>query len=328
MWMKPRILLFVLLSFLCLFCSASPMSQAQQPAGEKNLQSGGASSSTAKTAAAPSEDSQYVGSDTCKTCHEDLYNNWAKTPHWKTTLDKRGGPSHQGCEGCHGPGADHVAGGGDKTKIFIFEKASAKEVNTRCLTCHVGAHPNFERSAHGHAKVSCTDCHSPHAFKSEANLLKVSQPQLCYSCHTDVKPAFAQPFHHKVDEGLLTCSDCHDPHGTFKAKQLKSTADQNAICTKCHAETAGPFVFEHPVIKAEGCTACHSPHGSPNPRLLNVSNLNTLCLQCHNATNLKAFPNAVSEQGGPVHNQAAQYTQCTNCHSQIHGSNATYNFFR
>jgi len=44
--------------------------------------------------------------------------------------------------------------------------------------------------------------------------------------------------------------------------------------------------------------------------------------------NLKAFPNAVSEQGGPVHNQAAQYTPCTNCHSQIHGSNATYNFFR
>jgi predicted CXXCH cytochrome family protein len=121
-----------------------------------------------------------------------------------------------------------VAGGGDKTKIFIFENASAKEVNTRCLTCHAGAPPNFERSAHGHAKVSCTDCHGAHAFKSEANLLKVAQPQLCYSCHTDVKPAFAQPFHHKVDEGLLTCSDCHDPHGTFKGKQLKSMADQNA----------------------------------------------------------------------------------------------------
>jgi DmsE family decaheme c-type cytochrome len=328
MWMKPRVLLVVLLSFLYLLCSASPISQGQEPAGEKKFQSGGVSSSTAKTAASPAEDSKYVGSDTCKTCHEDLYNSWAKTPHWKTTLDKKAGPSHQGCEGCHGPGAEHVAGGGDKTKIFVFAKASAKEVDARCLTCHAGAHPNFERSEHGHAKVSCIDCHSPHAFKSEANLLKVSQPQLCYSCHTDVKPAFAQPFHHKVDEGLLTCSDCHDPHGTFKGKQLKTTADQNAICTKCHAETAGPFVFEHPVVKAEGCIACHSPHGSPNPRLLNVSNLNTLCLGCHSATNLKAFPNAVSEQGGPVHNQAAQYTPCTNCHSQIHGSNATYNFFR
>jgi DmsE family decaheme c-type cytochrome len=326
MQMKPSIPLFVLLSFLFLCCSAPSVSQAQESTGAKN-QSSSAPNATKPPASLP-EDPKYVGSDTCKACHEELYNQWARTPHWKTTLDTKGGPSHQGCEGCHGPGADHVAGGGDKTKIFIFETASAKEVDARCLTCHSGAHPNFERSPHGQAKVTCIDCHSPHAPKSEASLLKVSQPQLCYSCHTDVKPAFAQPFHHKVDEGLITCSDCHDPHGTFKAKQLKSTADQNAICSKCHSETAGPFVFEHPVVKAEGCIACHSPHGSPNPRLLNVSNINTLCLQCHSATNLKAFPNAVSEQGGPVHNQAAQYTPCTNCHSQIHGSNATFNFFR
>src|SRR5271165_5991432 len=322
----------VLLSIWFLFVVAFAPGQTSPPPPAK---SGPSTSSAVASTPSPevSEDttkdvSKYVGAETCKTCHEEIYDSWEKTPHWKTTLDTKAEPSHQGCEGCHGPGAEHVAGGGDKTKIFIFENASAKEVDARCLTCHVGAHPNFERSAHGRAKVSCIDCHSPHFFKSEANLLKVSQPQLCYSCHTDVKPEFAQPFHHKVDEGLLTCGDCHNPHGTFKATQLKSTADQNAICTKCHTETAGPFVFEHPVIKAEGCVACHSPHGSPNPRLLNVSNLNTLCLGCHSATNLKAFPNAASETGGPVHNQATQYTPCTNCHSQIHGSNATYNFFR
>ena len=325
MWMKARALPFVMFFSFGLLGALPPvLSQAQQPTAEKNAPS---QSTPAANASSP-EASKYVGSDTCKTCHEDRYNDWAKTAHWKTTLDTKGGPSHQGCEGCHGPGADHVAGGGDKTKIFIFEQASAKEIDGRCLTCHAGAHPNFERSAHGHAKVSCTDCHGAHTFKSEANLLKVSQPQLCYSCHTEIRPAFAQPFHHKVDEGLMTCSDCHDPHGTFNRKQLKTTADQNAICTKCHTETAGPFAFEHPVIKAEGCVACHTPHGSPNPRLLNVSNVNILCLQCHSATNLMAFPNAVSEQGGPVHNQAAQYTPCTNCHSQIHGSNATFNFFR
>jgi len=272
--------------------------------------------------------SSYVGSDTCKSCHEAVYNGFENTPHWKTTLDTHGEASHQGCEACHGPGADHVAGGGDKTKIFLFANASSKEINQRCLACHAETHPNFERSPHSNAKVGCTDCHSVHKFASEANLLKVSQPQLCYSCHTDVKPAFAQPFHHKVDEGLMTCSDCHDSHGTFQGKMSRTTADQNAICTKCHTETAGPFVFEHPVIKAEGCTTCHSPHGSPNARLLNVSNVNTLCLQCHSQINLSAFPNAVSEQGGPVHNQATQYVACTNCHSQIHGSNATYNFFR
>ncbi len=164
MRMKPKLLLFTAISFLFLG-SASPIIRAQQPV-----------SSTAKPPASTPEDSQYVGSDTCKTCHEDLYNSWAKTPHWKTMLDKRSSPSHQGCESCHGPGADHVAGGGDKSKIFIFAKASATEVNTRCLTCHVRSHPNLALCASpGQGKLHRLS--QPDAFTSAANLLKVSQPQ-------------------------------------------------------------------------------------------------------------------------------------------------------
>src|ERR1700720_3732939 len=89
-----------------------------------------------KTPAGPANSSDYVGTETCKACHESIYNNWEKTPHWKTTLDTKAGPSRQGCEGCHGPGAAHVAGGGDTTKIFIFKNHSAKEIDDRCLTCH------------------------------------------------------------------------------------------------------------------------------------------------------------------------------------------------
>jgi DmsE family decaheme c-type cytochrome len=298
-----------------------PAQPSDTAAANPEKQSGGAADSAV---------SDYVGTETCKSCHENMYDSYEKTPHWKTTLDTKGGPSRQGCEGCHGPGAAHVAGGGDKTKIFIFKEHSAKEIDARCLTCHSSdsKHMNAINSEHAKSGVSCISCHSPHHAQTQEFLLVKAQPVLCYSCHVEIKPAFAQPFHHKVEEGLMSCSDCHDPHGTFKSKQLKTTADQNAICAKCHTETAGPFAFEHPVVKAEGCVACHSPHGSPNARMLNVSNVNILCLQCHSATNLTAFPNAVSEQGGPVHNQRAQYTPCTNCHSQIHGSNATFNFFR
>ena len=117
----------------------------------RRLPAKSAQSASAAAAAAPAaEASKYVGAETCKTCHEEIYNAWEKTPHWKTTLDTKGGPSHQGCEGCHGPGADHVAGGGDKTKIFMFENASAKEVNARCLTCHAGGtqHMNAINSIH------------------------------------------------------------------------------------------------------------------------------------------------------------------------------------
>ena len=96
------------------------------------------------------------------------------------------------------------------------------------------------------------------------------------------------PFHHKVNEGVTKCTDCHDPHGTFSKSNLKSTADQNAVCTKCHMETRGPFVFEHAAVRAEGCVDCHSPHGSQNPRLLNMR-IATLCNQCHSPVALAGF---------------------------------------
>lgn len=55
---------------------------------------------------------QYAGSDVCLTCHEDVYKKqFEGTPHFQT-LKKDG----HGCESCHGPGAEHVAGGGDKTE--------------------------------------------------------------------------------------------------------------------------------------------------------------------------------------------------------------------
>src|ERR1700728_1815659 len=153
-----RVLLF---SAVCLFVAvAFAAGQASPQAAGKNAQS-----TSAPTAAAPSsEASKYVGAETCKTCHEDIYNSWEKTPHWKTTLDTNGGPSHQGCEGCHGPGAAHVAGGGDITKIFIFKDHSTKDINDRCLTCHASGteHMNAVNSLHRQSDVSCISCHSPH----------------------------------------------------------------------------------------------------------------------------------------------------------------------
>jgi len=267
----------------------------------------------------------FVGGDVCASCHEAESKGFASNPHSKLALEH--GNAGVTCEGCHGPGKAHVEGGGDVTKIFNPAKAPAKEVDSTCLGCHGGAHANFERSAHGEAGVSCVSCHSVHAGVEKEHLLKAAQPTLCFQCHSDQKAQFMMPFHHKVNEGLMSCSDCHDPHGTFHGKALRTTAEQNAVCVKCHTETAGPFVYEHPVVKTDGCVSCHSPHGSPNARLLNVANINTLCLQCHSTTNSAAFPHAVAPIG-PVHSQTGTYVACTSCHSQIHGSNASNVFFK
>ena len=262
--------------------------------------------------------SGYAGSDTCKTCHEDVYKHqFEGTPHFKTTL-KDG----HGCESCHGPGAAHVAGGGDVSKIISFKNLSREEASSRCLSCHGEAHEqhHFAQSPHDSNDIGCLDCHSPHHAKEPQHLLVRDQPQLCYACHTSAKADFSKPFHHRVEQGLIRCSDCHNVHGTARLQQVRQLPSGDFVCYKCHVDKQGPFVYEHVPVKTEGCTACHTPHGSTNPRLLRVSQINLLCLQCH------TFPT----QGpmGPIHNQSQKYQACTMCHQAIHGSNFSEVFFK
>lgn len=262
--------------------------------------------------------SQYVGSDTCKTCHEDVYKKqFEGTPHFKTTL-KDG----HGCESCHGPGSAHVEGGGDVSKIISFKRLSRQDATTRCQSCHGEAHEQrrFAQSPHDSNDVGCLDCHSPHHAQEPQHLLVQKQPQLCYGCHTSARADFGKPYHHRVEEGLIQCSDCHNVHGTATLRQVRALPSGDFVCYKCHADKQGPFVYEHVPVKTEGCASCHTPHGSTNPRLLRVSQINLLCLQCH------TFPT----QGpiGPVHNQSQKYQACTMCHVAIHGSNFSNVFFK
>ena len=261
--------------------------------------------------------SEYVGSDTCVTCHDDQAKGFANNPHQKIAETHGAGTT---CESCHGAGKAHVDGGGDVTKIFNPAKASAQEVDKTCLGCHSGQHANFDRSPHAKAGVSCVSCHSVHHSAGTEHLLRASQPTLCFQCHTDVKPSFNMPFHHKVNEGVVSCSDCHNVHGTFQENNLRTTADRNAICTRCHTDTRGPFVFEHTPVRAEGCMACHTPHGSQNARLLNQPNIIELCRQCHSPV-----------AAGTVHGVgagSATNQPCTSCHTMVHGSNLSQAFIR
>ncbi len=260
----------------------------------------------------------YVGSDTCASCHAAAAAKFANNPHAKMALMH--GSNGVTCENCHGAGKAHVDGGGDITKIFDPAKATPKQVDADCLSCHAGAHPNYDRSPHAKAGLSCISCHSIHDSKTPKDLLRASQPTLCYQCHQDVKPSFDMPFHHPVNEGMVSCSDCHDVHGTFGNDNLRSTADQNRICTKCHMDVRGPFVYEHAPVKAEGCLACHTPHGSQNARLLNMPNVNVLCNQCHSQV-----------AADTVHGMSAGSTEslpCIDCHTFIHGSNLNQAFLK
>lgn len=296
------------------------------------------------------QDDRYVGSETCKACHETQFESVAMTTHGKLGERAAWKDKVVGCESCHGPGKEHVEGGGDKSKIKILNKLDQKTIADTCLSCHSGKenHNNFRRGDHWRNNVGCTDCHTAHGpsfgahktdsitFVGEASaqrpnlatraMLQNNEPQLCIGCHTEVKAQFSKPFHHKVLEGTMNCSDCHNPHGGFEQKQVKLAVGSDQSCIKCHSQMQGPFTFEHAPLQTEGCGACHTPHGSNNAKMLKRSSVRQLCLECHtNIFNVELDPDIPT---GP-HTQTSIRTQnCTVCHSQIHGSNSNKDFFR
>lgn len=272
---------------------------------------GGADEKRAEPMAAQSE-----SKGSCESCHKEIAGRFEQSPHGKGAL--AAGGTGLKCESCHGDGKAHADGGGDPAKIFNPASAEAQQSDQRCLSCHGKPEHTWASSTHERANVRCVACHRVHGSQAGQHLLKAEERVLCLTCHSGVKAALTLPFHHEVEEGRMTCTDCHDVHGTAELKGAARVAQQEAVCTKCHADMRGPFVHEHGVMRTEGCGACHAAHGSQNAHMLNRAQVNTICFECH-------APSAVSRTGVPIRpaHDANQQTQpCTSCHAEVHGSNS------
>ena len=307
--------------------AAAPTGQAAPPAAEVPAAD---KASPEPPPPPPGLGTEYTdkGADTCLMCHTEAW-PYPVFPIFKTKhanrADKRApfGVGGLQCEACHGPGAKHVAGGGDKNAINNFKSTSflsPAERNKFCLECHRGnARTGWISSTHESNNVACSSCHKIHAERDPV-LAKAAQPEVCYNCHRKERADFAKPSTHPVRFGKMACSECHSPHGSTSAGMLiKPTVNQT--CYTCHAEKRGPFLWEHAPV-AEDCTLCHSPHGGVHQALLK-KNAPLLCQQCHTVAGHPsvARTNAALPGGGAGGSAFLLAGSCLNCHSQIHGSN-------
>lgn len=271
--------------------------------------------------AAPQDDDGMMAmeADTCAACHGELVESFGG-PH--AALDREGGPlaGSLSCSGCHGDPTAHLEAGGGAENIFSFDEENPFTVNAgRCQECHGDTHPQFFRSPHAKAGMSCQDCHSIHGgaegswamLKSnqavERTMDNLSAATLsCQECHGEVFTQFEFNERHRLQEGVLDCQSCHDPHGPSDRAQLGGFKQQ--ACMECHQDKGGPFVFEHGSQRIEGCVACHQPHGSPNRHMLKFQKVGAVCYSCH-----------VAVPG--FHARFTLETNCADCHTSIHGSN-------
>lgn len=271
----------------------------------------------------------------CRNCHREQFDGLVSNPH--VVLDSEEWREQTGrapaCVNCHTNAVEHISLGGGAGNVIAFRDEPVSEQSDVCLGCHASSHPEFERSSHAQAGLTCSDCHSQHASGSTQALLRVPQDlvelvgrigpssQLCLDCHNDKLAAFELNEHHRLVEGALECTSCHDPHAAATRTLLGGFKQDQ--CIECHSDKGGPFVYEHPASRVEGCTACHSPHGSPNRHLLSHQNVAEMCFSCHAA--VPQFHLGFDPAAPP---RFGLDTQCTNCHSAIHGSNFEAHFLR
>lgn len=252
-------------------------------------------------AAAGVADSEEVGAEECEVCHDEV-KGLPPAPDY-----------HSECEACHGPGEIHA----DSEEVTDIRFPT----DTDCLACHEtgrSSHLGWTTSDHARAGLLCSDCHDPHnreplhvreAEAVQAAILPHASgtSQLCASCHPGVASQLNLPSHHPIREGMGDCTDCHSPHESRRV----ALGARTALCTSCHQDHQGPWIFEHPPV-AEDCTICHSTHGTNSDNLL-TTNQPGSCISCHTVVLGHANGAAATRQ---------HFTRCTDCHGAVHGSYA------
>ncbi|WP_136416639.1 DmsE family decaheme c-type cytochrome [Herbaspirillum sp. ST 5-3] len=290
----------------------------------------------------------------CTECHDESEERPILAM-YKTRHGVKADARTPGCQTCHGPSEAHVKTATKDSKgrrpapdrMFNgAKKADAREVNETCLTCHKsGKRTLWEGSKHETQDVSCVSCHQVHVQGKDKALDRVAQRDVCFACHKTERAEMMRPSTHPIQAGKVTCSDCHNTHGS-QGPKLMADITVRDTCFNCHAEKRGPFLWEHPSAM-DDCGNCHTPHGSTAAPLLKGRSP-WICQNCHadgaphpgnlysgaylpggaasNANTRSALAsviNPVTGQSVTLNNPASQLAlrACTNCHSQVHGSN-------
>lgn len=199
---------------------------------------------------------------TCRSCHEDKYQQTLDSVHQKALA--AGNKNAAVCTDCHG---SHDIGPPDVPRSKIPQT---------CERCHSQIYDLYISSVHGSALIgegnpdvpTCVDCHGVHRIEGPSNSpFRLFSPQICAKCHaneqlmsrygisTDVFQTYVSDFHGTTVEifqaiapgqtpNTPVCIDCHGVHDMKQVNDPESRVIKEnllATCRRCHPDANANF---------------------------------------------------------------------------------------
>ncbi len=219
---------------------------------------------------------------------------------------------------------DEEEAGAPRARSFTYTGTA------KCSRCHMKELKAYREGPHGRqwdertpaAEMGCETCHGP----GQAHDDEPAEKELVLRPFGRMAPrevnAFCQTCHNRGnhvewDAGMhaarnVSCINCHSIHKSKSEHGQLKEVNVTVTCAQCHRDKAAKVQRGSHMPVREGkmeCTSCHSPHGSPNVRMLKAGNtVNESCLSCH------------AEKRGPfLWDHAPVREACTTCHDP-HGS--------
>lgn len=204
-----------------------------------------------------------------------------------------------GCEMCHGPGSEHILGGGDPSKIVNPAKLDPDQANEICGRCH-----NRQRSVPNHTFGW------PYHDDTDSQWTPGTEPMSDYYVNAnelwpDEETSYEHNQHyaemyrsaHETNPyEKLRCFDCHELHEQTTGHQIipevesdgvtiPTRNDNDTLCLSCHA-THGDFEaiskemvgnYDANVGQIGATVSAHTHHPYAPERSMGLSR----CSECH-----------------------------------------------
>ncbi|RME70236.1 MAG: hypothetical protein D6784_17030 [Chloroflexi bacterium] len=282
---------------------------------------------------------EYVGSDRCGGCHEDIYFSWRQTLHARMVQDPASNPNaivadFQQSDPDLTFTRDEVAYtiGSRWKQLFITrqedgtltilpaqwnvasrewvpyrpEPGQPEDWRQACGSCHV---TGLDTQTWGFEEfgIGCESCHGP-GGEHVSNPEKVKpyaqvDDQVCGACHSRGRSPAGHPYPESYRPG-----DTLTDHFTFTTAETDVWPDGSA--RKNHQQymdwQLGSLMAQ---ATTTNCTSCHAVHDPGAAQGQLVAPVNDLCLQCHG-------DKKVIVRHTPFHDNAVRKRQfaCTDCH--------------